>query len=79
LASLRPVALAPNVSKSDDVHTLRVFVDEQREQFQQLVEGMQNDFKRMTHVFEKFVAPNFPSHNIDATQDSSATNRHSQS
>jgi hypothetical protein len=55
-----------------------VYVDEQREQFQQIVEVMQNDFKRMTHIFEISVAPNGTSHDIDATQDSSPANGHSQ-
>jgi hypothetical protein len=67
LTSLRPTALAPNVSKFDDVHFLRVYVDEQREQLQQLIGGMQDDFKRMTHIFEKSVILNFPSHDNDAT------------
>jgi hypothetical protein len=79
MTNFRPTALTPIVSKSDDVHVLRVYVDEQTKQFQQIGRGMQNDFKRMTRVFEKFVAPNFPSHDIDATQDSLATNGHSQS
>lgn len=51
LTSLRPAVLTPNVSKFDDVHALRVYVDEQREQFQQLVGDMQNDFKKNdTHI-----------------------------
>jgi hypothetical protein len=79
MASLSLVALPPNVSKSDDVHALRVYVDEQRKHLQQLVGGMQNDFKRMTHIFEKSLIPNFPSHDIDTTQDSSAANQHPQS
>lgn len=32
--------------------------------------------KRMTSVFEKSIAPNFPSHDIDATQESSTANGH---
>jgi hypothetical protein len=74
--NLRPATLEPNVSKFDNVHALRVYVDEQREHFHQIVGGIQNDLK-MTHIFKKSVAPNFPSHDINATQESSTANEHS--
>jgi hypothetical protein len=42
---------------------------------------MEETFRKMTHAFEKYVIPNFPSHEIDArttTHNSSAINGHSQ-
>jgi hypothetical protein len=32
--NLWPTALEPTISKFDDVHALKIYVDEQREQFQ---------------------------------------------
>lgn len=37
LASLRPIATVPNVSKTDDIQSLRSYVGEQREQIQQVL------------------------------------------
>jgi hypothetical protein len=33
---------------------------------QQVIRGMQEDYKRMTRAFEKFVVPNFSLYDVDA-------------
>jgi hypothetical protein len=43
---------------------------------QQNIRDMQNDYKRLACVFDKFVVANFPSHEVETrenTRDSSAT------
>jgi hypothetical protein len=49
---------------------------------QQIIEGMQDDYKRLARAFEKSVVANFPTHE-DGTKEnmhnSSATNWHDQS
>jgi hypothetical protein len=42
-ASLRPTPNIPNVSNTNELQSLRNYVDEQREQMQNIIGGMQND------------------------------------
>jgi hypothetical protein len=44
----------------DDIQSLRTYIDEQQEQMQQVIRGMQVDYKMMARAFEKYVIPNFP-------------------
>jgi hypothetical protein len=66
LTSLRPTALAPNVSKTDNVQSLRHYIDDHQDQLKQYIEGMGRKFWKMTRVLEKSVVSNFPLHEIDA-------------
>jgi hypothetical protein len=80
-AALQPAAANPNVSTANDVQSLKSYVDEQREQMQKILGGMQEDHRKLARAFEKSTVPNFPSHNIGTTHDaleSSAANGHVQ-
>jgi hypothetical protein len=51
-------------------------MDEQRDQMQQIIGGMQNDYKRLARTFDKSAVTNFPTHEIESrenTRDSLAT------
>jgi hypothetical protein len=46
---------------------------------QQFIGGMQNDYKRLAHAFDKSTVVNFPSHEVELGEnmsDSSATGYH---
>lgn len=82
LASLRPTAATPKVSETNEIQYLRSYKDEQREQMQQIKEGMQDDYKRLARAFDKSTIPNFPTHEVESKEkmhDSSAANCHDQS
>jgi hypothetical protein len=82
LASLRPATATPKVSETNKIQSPRAYIDEQREQMQQIIGGMQNDYKRLAHAFNKSVVTNFPSHEVETgenTRDSSATDLYDQS
>jgi hypothetical protein len=55
LASLRPDAASPKVSETNETQSLRSYIDEQREQMQQIIGSMQDDYKRLAHAFDKSV------------------------
>jgi hypothetical protein len=57
---LRPTPDIPNVSNTKELQSLRNYVDEQREQMQNIIEGMQNDYRRLVHAFDKSNITNFP-------------------
>jgi hypothetical protein len=42
-ASLQPTPDTPNVSNTNELQSLKNYVDEQREQMQNIIGGMQND------------------------------------
>jgi hypothetical protein len=49
---------------------------------QQMTRGMQNNYKRLVHAFDKSIVSNFPSHEVESgenTHDSLATYWHGQS
>jgi hypothetical protein len=49
---------------------------------QQIIGGMQNDYKSLVRVFDKSTITNFPSHEVELgenTRESSATGCHDQS
>jgi hypothetical protein len=82
LASLRPTTSTPNVSETHKIQSLRAYIDEQRDQMQQVIGGMQNDYKRLVRAFGKSTITNFPSHEVESgenTCDSLATGCHDQS
>jgi hypothetical protein len=44
-ASLRPTTITTNVSNTNELQSLRAYIDEQREQLQRIVGDIQNDHK----------------------------------
>jgi hypothetical protein len=78
-ASLRPTPDIPNVSNTNELQSLRNYVDEQREQMQNIIGGMQNDYRRLVRAFDKSNIANFPSHEVELggnTSNTSATDCH---
>jgi hypothetical protein len=82
LALLRPTTDTPNVSNTNELQSLKAYIDEQREQMQHIVGGIQKDYKRLVCAFDKSTVANFPSHEVELgenTRNSSATSCHDQS
>jgi hypothetical protein len=65
LASLRPTPDIPNVSNTNELQSLKNYVDEQREQMQNIIGDMQNDYRRLARAFDKSSIANFPSHEVE--------------
>jgi hypothetical protein len=81
-ATLRPTPDIPNVSNTNELQSLKPYIDEQREQMQHIVGGIQKDYKRIVRVFDKFTFANFPSHEVELgenTRNASAIGCHNQS
>jgi hypothetical protein len=81
-ASLRPTTITPNVSNTNELQSLRAYIDEQREQLQRIVGVIQNDHKRLVRVLDKSTMANLPSHEVELreyTHNSSAIGCHDQS
>jgi hypothetical protein len=82
LASLRPTPDIPNVSNTNELQSLKNYVDEQREQMSNIIGGMQNDYRRLVRAFDKSSIANFPSHEVELggnTRNTSAIGCHDQS
>jgi hypothetical protein len=80
-ASLRPTPDIPNVSNTNELQSLKNYVDEQREQMQNIIGGMQNDYRRLVRAFDKSSIANFPSHEVELggnTRNTSAIGCHDQ-
>jgi hypothetical protein len=78
-ASLRPTPDIPNVSNTNELQSLNAYIDEQREQMQHIVEGIQKDYKRIVRAFDKSTVANFSSHEVELwenTRNSSAIGCH---
>ena len=72
----------PNVSNTNDLQSLRNYVEDQREQMQSIIGGMQSDLKRLVRAFDKSSITNFPSHEVELggnTRNTSAIGCHDQS
>jgi hypothetical protein len=81
-ASLRPTPYIPNVSNTNELQSLKNYVDEQWEQMQNIIGGMQNDYRRLVCTFDKSTIANFPSHEVELggnTRNTSAIGCHDQS
>jgi hypothetical protein len=81
-ASLRPTLDIPNVSNTNELQSLKNYVDKQREQMQNIIGGMQNDYRRLVRAFDKSSIANFPSHEVELggnTCNTSAIGCHDQS
>jgi hypothetical protein len=82
LASLRPTTNTHNVSSTNELQSLKAYIDEQQEQMQRIVGDIQNDHKRLVRALDKSIIANLPSHEVELreyTCDSSATGCHDQS
>jgi hypothetical protein len=82
LASLRPTPDIPNVSNTNELQYLKNYVDEQREQMQNIIGGMQNDYRRLVRAFDKSSIANFPSKEVQLggnTHNTSTIGCHDQS
>ncbi len=80
-ASLRPAPDIPNVSNTNELQSLKNYVDEQREQMQNIIGDMQNDYRRLARAFDKSSIANFPSHEVELggnTRNTSAIGCHDQ-
>jgi hypothetical protein len=80
--SLQPTPDIPNVSNTNELQSLKNYVDEQREQMQNIIGGMQNDYRRLVRTFDKSSIANFPSHEVELggnTCNASAIGCHDQS
>jgi hypothetical protein len=81
-ASLRPTPDIPNVSNTNELQSLKNYIDKQREQMQNIIGGMQNDYRRLVRAFDKSTIANFPSHEVELgenTRNTSAIGCHDQS
>jgi hypothetical protein len=82
LASLQPTTDTPNVNNTNELQSLKAYIDEQQEQMQQIVGGIQRDYKRLVRAFDKSTVVNFCSHEVELgenTDNSLATGCHDQS
>jgi hypothetical protein len=82
LASLQPTTNTPNVSNTNELQSLKAYIDKQREQMQHIVGGLQNNYKMLMRAFDKSTIANFHLHEVELgenTHDSSATGCHDQS
>jgi hypothetical protein len=66
LALLRPTAATSKVSNTNKLQSLKAYIDEQRDQMQHVIRGMQNDYRRLVHAFDKSTIANFPSHEVES-------------
>jgi hypothetical protein len=82
VASLLSSLQVPNVSKPDDIQSIKQYVDHQQNQMKQQIGGLEESIRKLTRTLEKSVAPSFPSYetsNRVFMPDVSATNGDSQS
>jgi hypothetical protein len=64
VASLLSSLRIPNVSKPDDIQSIKQFVDQQQNQMKQQIGRLEESIRKLTRSLEKFVAPSFPSFEI---------------
>jgi hypothetical protein len=65
MALLRPTTDTPNVHNTNELQSLKAYIDEQREQMQHIVGGIQKDYKRLVRAFDKSTIANFLSHEVE--------------
>jgi hypothetical protein len=81
IASLISSLQVPNVSKPDDIQSIKQYVDQQQNQMKQHIGGLEESIRKLTRTLEKSVAPSFPSYetsNSISMSNTSATNGDSQ-
>jgi hypothetical protein len=62
VASLLSSLQVPNVSKPDDIQSIKYYVDQQQDQMKQQIVGLEESIRKLTRTLEKSVAPSFPSY-----------------
>jgi hypothetical protein len=62
VASLLSSLQVPNISKSDDIQSIKYYVDQQQDQMKQQIVGLEESIRKLTCTLEKSVAPSFPSY-----------------
>jgi hypothetical protein len=81
IASLLSSLQVPNVSKPDDIQSIKQYVDQQQKQMKPQIGGLEESIRKLTHSLEKSVAPSFLSYetsNRISMSNTSAKNRDSQ-
>jgi hypothetical protein len=61
IGSLLSSLQVPNISKSDDIQSIKHYVDQQQDQMKQQIGGLEKSIRKLICALEKSVAPNFPS------------------
>jgi hypothetical protein len=77
VTSLISLLQVPNVSKPDDIQSIKQYVDHQQNQMKQHIGGLEESIRNLTRTLEKSVAPSFPSYetsNRISMSNTSATN-----
>jgi hypothetical protein len=64
MASLIPLSQDPNVSKSNDILSLKQYIDLQENELQQNIGGIEDTLKNLMYTIVKFVVSSFPSHEV---------------
>jgi hypothetical protein len=81
VASLLSSLQVPNISKPDDIQSIKYYVDQRQDQMKQQIVGLEESIRKLTHTLEKSVAPSFPSYETSDRvfmSDALATNGDSQ-
>jgi hypothetical protein len=81
VASLLSSLQVPNVSKPNDIQSIKQYVDHQQNQVKQHIGGLEESIRKLTRTLEKSVAASFPSYetsNMISMSNTSATNGDSQ-
>jgi hypothetical protein len=81
VASLLSPLQIPNVSKPDDIQSIKQYVDHQQNQMKQQIGGLEESIRKLMCTLEKSVASSFPSYetsNKISMSNTSATNGDSQ-
>jgi hypothetical protein len=73
LAVLRPTTATPKVSNTNELQSLKAYIDKQRDQMQNIIRGMQNDYRRLEHAFDKSAIANFPWHEVELGENTCAS------
>jgi hypothetical protein len=81
VASLLSSLQVPNVSKPDDIQSIKYYVDQRQDQMKQQIIRLEESIRKLTRTLEKSVTPSFPSYetsNRVFMSDALATNGDSQ-
>jgi hypothetical protein len=62
VASLLSSLQVPNVSKPDDIQSIKQYVHHQQNQMKQQIGGLEESIRKLTRTLEKSIAPSFPSY-----------------
>jgi hypothetical protein len=66
----------------NELQSLKNYIGEQRDQMQNIIGGMQKDYRRLVRAFDKSTVANFPSHEVELGENTGnllATSCHEQS